>query len=488
MSKIKTLIAKIVERYCKLNVAVKVSLWLTLCSIIQKGISVITMPVFTRLMSTTEFGRYSIFLSWYNILLLVITLNIQAEVFNKGLIDHSEEKDQFASNQVGLLITLTVVSLILYGLFNRVINAVTGLTTPLFLLVVLEILGNAIFSLWCARQRFEFKYKAMVALTLFSAVATPVLGIIAVGMTEKQAEAKIFSNAIVPMLMACVLLIVFKRRGRLFSNFLWWKTSILAALPLLPHYLSLILLNQSDKLMINAFIGPEDTAIYSVAHTAGLLMTIINGSVNASFVPWSYNKLKNGQGHEIKRISTSLMLLIMGVNLLVIWLAPEAVYLLAAPQYADAVYCLVPIAVSVYFYFAYTLFVDVEIYYSGNKYVAIASVTAAVVNLALNYIFIPVFGYIAAGYTTLFSYFLTMIMHYAFLSIIMKKQKDIKISELFNIKAILGIGILFVAVSCITMLIYPYWIIRWGVLMFSVFVVFQKREVIMNLVSCIKRK
>ena len=34
-----------------------------------------------------------------------------------------------------------------------------------------------------------------------------------------------------------------------------------------------------DMGMINHFTGPEDAAIYSVAHSAGLLMTIINNSI-----------------------------------------------------------------------------------------------------------------------------------------------------------------------------------------------------------------
>lgn len=45
-------------------------------------------------------------------------------------------------------------------------------------------------------------------------------------------------------------------------------------------------------------------------------------------------------------------------------------------------------------------------YYKKTKYVMYPAAIAALVNLALNYIFIKAYGYMAAAYTTLFSYIL----------------------------------------------------------------------------------
>lgn len=53
--------------YFNANIAIKASLWFAICSVIQKGISIITMPIFTRLMPIDQFGEYSIFQTWYNI-------------------------------------------------------------------------------------------------------------------------------------------------------------------------------------------------------------------------------------------------------------------------------------------------------------------------------------------------------------------------------------------------------------------------------------
>ena len=43
-------------------------------------------------------------------------------------------------------------------------------------------------------------------------------------------------------------------------------------------------------------------------------------------------------------------------------------------------------------------------YFEENSYLVKGSILSAVLNIVLNFILIPVFGYVVAGYTTLFSY------------------------------------------------------------------------------------
>lgn len=472
---------KFIKKYHNLSLPVKASLWFTICSIVQKGISVISMPIFTRLMSTEQYGEYNIFLTWYNILLLIVTLNVHTEIFNKGLIDHDKEKDTFTINQAGLLIFLAFFSLFIYILFHNFFNQLFELTTPLIIIMILEILGSSIVALWTARERFDFEYKKIVFVTILMAVLTQGLGIIAVILLDGKASAKIYTNALVPITVAIIIMYLFLKKANSWGKIKWWKVSILSALPLLPHYLSLVLLNQSDKLLINRFLGSTEAAIYSVAHSAGLLMTIINNSINGSFVPWAYDKMKYQNGMKIKEVSNSLFILIVFVNVGLIWIAPEAIKILAASQYSDAVYCLVPIAMSVYFYFVYTLLVDIEIYYNEGKYVAIASIIAAVLNLTLNYILIPKFGYFVAGYVTLFSYIVTMILHYLFLNIIMKnKPQDIQ--KIFSFKSILFDSFLLIFFSLIGVILYPFAWIRYIVIIASILFVYKNKTKFVDLI------
>lgn len=473
-------------KYKSMNIAVKASLWFALCSILQKGISVITLPIFTRLMPTNQFGQYSIFQTWYNILILIVTLNIQSEIFNKGLITNSEDKDKYTANQVGLLLTLSGIFVGVYFIFKEKVNQFMGLTTFLMLVMLIEILANAIIALWFARKRFDYEYLKIITVTMISSILNPVVGVIAVVYSSDKAQARIVSNAIIPLMISVVILFSVVKKGKLFSNYSWWKTAVMGSLPLIPHYLSLILLNQSDKLMINHFCGPEDAAIYSVAHSAGLLMTIVNTSINGSFVPWVYTKLKVNDTENIHNVTFSLSAIVLFCNVILVWFAPEAIRILAAPQYSMATYCLVPIATSVFFFFVYTVIVDIEIYYGKNYYVAIASVIAAILNLVLNYIFIPKYGFLAAGYTTLVSYCFTMIIHCVFLK---KIQKSVKSSvKIIDYKNIVLLAIALIILVGIAVALYSNFAVRLIIVLFVAVIAVIHRDKILSTVRVLKKK
>ena len=101
-------------------------------------------------------------------------------------------------------------------------------------------------------------------------------------------------------------------------------------------------------------------------------------------------------------------------------IAPDFMIILAPESYLEAKNIIAPVILSIYFMFLYSFFVNIEIYNKKNKYMAISTFIAAVGNIVGNYVLIPVFGYKAAAYTTLFSYVLLMILHYIFLTYLFK--------------------------------------------------------------------
>lgn len=478
-------ISEILKKYHNLNIIIKASIWFTICSFIQKGISIVTMPIFTRLLTTSEYGNYSIYISWLQIFIIFITLNIHKEIFNKGLIEHNEQQDEYMVNQMGLLITLGTIFLILIILFNNIINALTGLTIVLSVFLVFEVISNSIISLWYAKKRFNYEYKKIVIVTILMSILNPIIGLILVNLSNYKVEARIVSNISIPIILSIMLLLIYSKRGNYFSNFRWWKKSILAGIPLVPHYISLVLLNQVDKLMINKFYGSSFAAIYSIAHTAGLLMVLVNEALNNSFVPLLYRKLKSNKSNELKKIIKPLLYIVAIANLFLIWIAPECVNILATSEYKEAIWCIVPIAVSGYCTFIYTLFVDVEIYYNGNGYVTIGSVIAAILNVVLNYIYIPKYGFIAAAYTTLISYFITMVVHYIFMKHMLSKNE--KKQDIFDVKEIIMVFILLIIFSIIALVTYKFFFIRYIIIIVMVIIVIYKRNNIIKIFKQMKK-
>lgn len=87
------MLLELMNRYKKMSAGVKASLWFMGCNILQKGISFITVPIFTRMMTASDYGVYSLFCSWESVLAIFVTLNLSYQVFNNGMVKYSHDKD-----------------------------------------------------------------------------------------------------------------------------------------------------------------------------------------------------------------------------------------------------------------------------------------------------------------------------------------------------------------------------------------------------------
>ena len=76
-----------------LSVQAKAALWFTICSFLQKGISFITVPIFTRLMSTEEYGTYTVYLSWLQILTIMTSLYLFNGVYDNAMAKYEKQRD-----------------------------------------------------------------------------------------------------------------------------------------------------------------------------------------------------------------------------------------------------------------------------------------------------------------------------------------------------------------------------------------------------------
>ena len=86
---------KIIQKYKNSNVAIKAALWFTICNLLQKGITMISMPIFTRLLSTEQYGVLTIYNSWYSIISIIVTLNLAGGVIFNAMTKYEDDKDRY---------------------------------------------------------------------------------------------------------------------------------------------------------------------------------------------------------------------------------------------------------------------------------------------------------------------------------------------------------------------------------------------------------
>lgn len=465
---------------------VKASVAYTVCSILQRCLSMLTMPLFTRLLTQEQYGQYNVYLSWMNIFTIFITLNLSAGSFSKAMVKFEKDRSGYVAAVQNVTLVLAGLFLLLYLPLQNFWNPLLELPTPLVLIMVAEIVFQSALLCWYGHRRFTYRYKSVVAVTLLVAVASPVLAYLLVMGAQEKGHARIVGYAVVVIAvgLACFVWQAIRGKGGLKREY--WRYALLFNLPLIPYYLSQVIFNQSDRIMISHMAGTDKAGIYSVAYTLATILNFVIAAINGSYVPWFYGKLRENKGKENRPIASGLASLIAFLLLAVIALTPEIITILAGEGYAEAMWVVPPVAMSLLLLFYSQLFINVEFYHEEKYLLVVGSVGAAVLNVVLNYLLIPVFGYVVAGYTTLLSYGVFAVSNYLAVQYLARKR-GFQV-DYFDLKALTAIFAVFSILSFTAMALYTLPLIRYAIVVAVLLaLVILHKQVIRFVQSVLKR-
>ena len=453
---------KIKNIYKNLSLPAKASLWYMLCSVLQKGISVITTPIFTRILSTEQYGLVSIYSSWESIITVFATLNFTAGVYNNAMVKYEDDRDGYTSVMQTWTTIITLTLFAVYTLTRTFWNGVLELSTPLLIMMFIDIVFTAAMSFWSIRNRYEYKYLPVCVVTTLTTVLVPIVSVIMVYSTEKyKAEARIFGMVIVHAIIYGFVYIVNLWNGKKLFKKEYVVYSTKFNLPLIPHYLSQNILNQADRIMINNMCSVAKAGIYSVAYNAGFMINIITLSINSSFVPYLYESMKKKKYKEIGKIALEIEIIVGLICFGFSLFAPEVIAILATDEYREAIWIIPPVAMSAMLNMMYSFFTNIEFYFEKNKFILASSVITALLNIAMNYVCIIFFGYIAAGYTTLACWIIYSGSQYLFMK---KVCKENNVPNPYNGKAVWGIAGIFILLAILSEALFLTRLIRYIVI------------------------
>lgn len=479
------LIKKTYNKYRNLPVALKASIWFLVCSFLQKGISVISTPIFTRLLTSSEYGQYNVFNSWLGVISVFITLYLFNGVYTQGLVKFEKEKDRFSSALQGLTLTLVLIWAIIYCLGKNFWNGILSISTTQAGLMFLMIWASAVFNFWAAEQRVVLRYKQLVAVTIVVSIAKPLAGIILVLGSEDKVTARIFGLAIVEVVGYTWMFFSQTRRGKILFDWKIWKYALAFNIPLVPHYLAQNVLVSSDRIMIKKLVGASEAGIYSLAYSIAQIMILFNTALTQTISPWIYKKIKDNEAQKITKIAYGSLTFIAVANILLIAFAPEIVKIFAPEEYYAAIWAIPPVAMSVFFQFAYSFFACFEFYYEKTGFITVATIISAIANLGLNYVCINLFGYVAAGYTTLICYIIQFTCHYIMMQRVCNEYLDGIV--VYKPSVLISLIAVFFAIGFGFMLTYNYPSLRYILLSVIVLVVFIKRKTIIYFIRTLLR-
>ncbi len=460
------------------NKAISSGIWFTISNFIVRSIGLITTPIFTRLLSKTEFGDYNNFVTWTGISLVVVSLNLEASLIRARF---DFEKD--LKNYVASLIALSTLSTVIWYLLALIFhNSVTNILLMDFKYVTcmfIYLLFYPAINIFQTAERFQYKYKLTVAISLAVSVLTSLLSVILVFTMSDKFLGRTLGYTI-PVLIIGGILIGYCILKKYHVKVKYWKYALPFTFPYIPHLLSMNLLSGMDRIMIKKFCGAEDLALYSLAYTCGSLITILVSSINSAYSPWLGEKMTKKNYDTIQKVSLPFAVSFWYMAGGAILIIPELLFVLGGSSYMEAKYVMPPVAASCILQFIYCMYVNVEQYEKKTGSMALASVISVLLNYVLNSIFIPRYGYMAAAYTTYASYFFLMILH----MLIVKKIGMAHVYQNFKI-LILAIGSL--GLVLIANMLVDTYLARYIVLLVygsvGLLVVYKNRNLVMNILG-----
>jgi O-antigen/teichoic acid export membrane protein len=190
------------------------------------------------------------------------------------------------------------------------------------------------------------------------------------------------------------------------------KYSVIFGFPIVLHLLSQNILSSFDQIIINQTIDSYHAGLYSVAYKIGVVQSIFSMAILKAWTPIFYEKMNNLKTEDIASLARKYSFIVILVAVLLITFSKEILFVAADKSYHEALRVITVVVFSYFFLFLYTLYVNYAFYFKKTKSISIITITAGLVNIILNYLLIPIYGYEMAAWTTLFSYLLLFFLHY----------------------------------------------------------------------------
>jgi O-antigen/teichoic acid export membrane protein len=273
--------------------------------------------------------------------------------------------------------------------------------------------GSSVANSALALLRSQDRLLAFSVVSLLQSVVAAAVSLLLVVLWQPTATTYLYGQVGMHGLAAALGLLLSRPRAFGRRDRLMIRRALGFSLPLVPAVLSTFILNASDRLILQAELGPASVARYHVAYNVASLPMLLLGLLNSAWMPRIF-AVKDPAARALV-VSTSRDLLLRLLVPVMIGMAAGAPLVLAlwAPDsyrpdgllvvYALVLLTAVPYAAAQ----AATRTLMAE---GRTPFIAVSQAGAAGTNVALNLALIPVLGIAGAALATLISFALLQVV------------------------------------------------------------------------------
>lgn len=393
----------------------------TISNLINAAIPFLLLPFLTAYLSPKDFGIVSTFLILINVFTPFIGMNSEAVVSRFYFEQEKFELKKVLGNSFYLLsISFFVVSIITFLAgkwilqisFGEGASEISIWWIPLISLIVLAQNINQIqLNLWQVEGQ-PVKYGIQRIAKTIAEIGISVLLILFV---TASWQSRMFGLGIAAFLFAFISVIYLYHSGllQLKKETSYTRDMLKYGAPLIPHFLSGVIITYSDRLFITNYIGISETGLYSVGYQVGMVISLFQNSFNQAWAPWLFNTLnQNLENDKVKIVKITYLYFIAMLIIVAIFslFAPRFFDLFLGKEYASGVKFVFWIALGFGFNGMYKMVVNYLFYIKKTSLITMVTVSIAVLNILLNYFLIQSNGAVGSAQATCISFFVEFII------------------------------------------------------------------------------
>ncbi|MGB1309001.1 MAG: lipopolysaccharide biosynthesis protein [Oceanihabitans sp.] len=382
----------------------KNSLIYALFTLLQRGFAFFLIPLYTTQLSTEEYGILGIVMAAIPFFVLIAGLSLRGSTAY-FYYEFKDNNPDYLKKLWGSSFTLVVLLSVCFACFlwlskSFILDAFFNDIPfyPYLLLALISVATQPVYyyyqSMLKAKQ--EANRAALLDFVYFFIIIS--LTILFILYFKFKAE-----GALLALAISNVIFFFYSIYGALKEiSFCLHKEQLKKvlkyALPILPHNLSAWAMNLADRIILNSLTTLSLVGLFDIGSQIGKLINVITLGVNSAYSPWFFEQLKASKENKnvIANVTNKIVLLYILFATAISWLAPELLKLISNEAFHTA-WTVVPFIAYAFvvngFYYSFSNVFFLE----KTKYLPIITGVGAIINIALNFIFIPLYGIMGAA-------------------------------------------------------------------------------------------
>lgn len=395
-----------------------------------KGLMFLSIPILTRLLTTSDYGILGVFTSVTSILIIIFGLGIRGAV-TRYYYEDKLDFGKFLGTNITFLIVFGVFLTLILSVFKDSISSFFRIPSNLFIYAIIIAVFSVAYEIYKAFLQASKNSKKYSILGVVKSLFTLSLTLIIILQLEKDRYlGQVYAQLIVIVFISIYSLVKILKLSKLNINKQYLKYSLIFGIPVVFHLLSQTVLSSFDQIIINQLVGERETGLYTFAFQIGLIQSIISMGVLRAWTPIFYEKLKQKKHREIEELVVKYSIIIYILALCLILFSYEIIFIMADQKFYSSQEMVPIIVLSYVFFFLYTIYVGYSFYHKKTYLIAIFTLIAGIINIILNYTLIPIYGFEVAAFTTLISYALLFLLHYLNVKFIIRENNLIRLGKI----------------------------------------------------------